>query len=65
MLAYAMNLAPFKDVFWSTSDQPDHGYDPTASEPYTELQSAIATLSTGPVGPGDCIGCMNKEVIMR
>ena len=32
MFADAIGLAPFKDVFWSTSSQPDSPYKPNATE---------------------------------
>ena len=35
------------------------------SEPYPELQAVVATLSTGPVGPSDKIGCSDAKLIMR
>lgn len=60
-----MGLAPFKDVYWSTEYQPGYPYTINASEPYSELESVVSTLSTGPVGSGDMIGAMNKTVIMR
>lgn len=65
ILASAVGLAPFKDVFWSSINQTGSRYYPNAIEPYPELESVIATLSTGPVGPGDKIGFMNRTVIMR
>lgn len=69
MVAHALRLAPFKDVFWTTEYQPGNPYDTAfqmnVSEPNTELECAVATLSCGPVGPGDKIGLMNKSVIMR
>ena len=36
--------------------QPGSPYGPLANEPNVELQAAIATLSTGPVGPSDAVG---------
>lgn len=65
LLAYAVGLAPFKDVFWSTEDQPGNRYGLHAKEYFAELESAISTLSSGPVGPGDKIGLMNESIIMR
>ncbi|XP_039254962.2 uncharacterized protein LOC120331863 [Styela clava] len=56
MFAHALHLAPFKDTFWSTSSQPGNPYSKDASEPNIDLQATIATLSTGPVGPGDSVG---------
>lgn len=35
------------------------------TEPNTRLQALIATLSTGPVGPGDGIGFINKTLLMK
>ena len=35
-----------------------------AFEPYPELQTAVALLSAGPVGPGDKIGSANKTLLM-
>jgi len=63
MFAHAMGVAPFKDTFWTTTTQPGNKYD--LSEPYPELQSVAATLSTGPVGPSDRIGHADRDLIMR
>lgn len=65
ILASAVGLAPFKDVFWSSHIETGNPYGPKAIEPYPELEVAIATLSTGPVGPGDKIGLANGTIIMR
>lgn len=54
MFAHSLNLAPFKDTFWTTSNQSGSEY--SQGEPYPELQAAVATLTTGPVGPSDKIG---------
>ncbi len=35
------------------------------SEPYSELQSVVASLSAGPVGIGDGVGKSNASLIMR
>jgi hypothetical protein len=63
MFAWAVGLTPFKDTFWSTEDQPNNYYQ--SSEPYPALQVAVATLSTGPVGPGDMVGKTNRQLVMR
>ena len=34
-------------------------------ELWPALQIAVATLSMGPVGPGDMIGATNKDLLMR
>jgi hypothetical protein len=65
MFADAIGLAPFKDVFWSTSVQPGRSYGPDTKEVLPEREILIATLSTGPVGPGDAIEYTNVERIMK
>jgi len=65
MFAEAIGLAAFKDVFWSTSVQPGAPYKGEPKEVLPERQSAISTLSTGPVGPGDAVNYTNIEVIMK
>ncbi|XP_059175515.1 uncharacterized protein LOC131955424 [Physella acuta] len=64
MLADAVGLAPFKDTFWTTEQQTGSPYG-ADTEPLTELNSLLATLSTGPVGPGDGIGYINLTLLMR
>ncbi len=59
MFADAIGIAPFKDVFWSTSVQPASPYGISARE------ILIATLSTGPVSPGDAINYTNVQRIMK
>jgi hypothetical protein len=65
MFADAIGLAPFKDVFWSTSLQPGAPYRPSPIEVLPDREILIATLSTGPVGPGDSINYTNVERIMK
>ncbi|CAL1533730.1 unnamed protein product [Lymnaea stagnalis] len=64
MLADAVGLAPFKDTFWTTEVQPGSPYG-DKTENKTRLNCVLATLSTGPVGPGDGIGYVNKTLLMR
>ncbi|CAF5032892.1 unnamed protein product, partial [Rotaria sp. Silwood1] len=54
-----------KDVFWSTSLQPGSPYKPNAEEVLPEREILIATLSTGPVSPGDAINYTNTQNIMK
>eukprot|EP01120_Amphizonella_sp_Union-15-10_P008061 TRINITY_DN2821_c0_g1_i1.p1 TRINITY_DN2821_c0_g1~~TRINITY_DN2821_c0_g1_i1.p1 ORF type:complete len:734 (+),score=155.15 TRINITY_DN2821_c0_g1_i1:26-2227(+) len=63
IVAYALGLAPSKDNFWTTPVQPGNPYN--LKEDYPELESAVATYSTGPVAPSDRIGYSNVELIMR
>ncbi|CAF3945609.1 unnamed protein product [Rotaria sordida] len=65
MFVDALGLAPFKDVFWSTSLQPDAPYDPSPMEILPEREILIATLSTGPVGSGDAINYTNVSRVMK
>jgi hypothetical protein len=65
LLADAVGLAPFKDVLWSTSEQPGSPYQSSAMEIFPDREILIATLSTGPVGPGDAIQYTNVSRIMR
>ncbi|KAL3880433.1 hypothetical protein ACJMK2_032671 [Sinanodonta woodiana] len=63
MFADALGLAPFKDTFWTTTNQTGNKYG--KSEPNVVLQSAVATLSTGPVGPSDKISATDPDLLMR
>jgi hypothetical protein len=65
MFADAIGLAPFKDVFWSTSLQPGANYTPTPTEVLPAREILMATLSTGLVAPGDAIKYTNFESIMK
>ncbi|CAF3718368.1 unnamed protein product [Rotaria sp. Silwood1] len=65
MFVDAIGLTPFKDVFWSTSLQPGSPYKPNAEEVLPEREILIATLSTGPVSPGDAINYTNTQHIMK
>jgi hypothetical protein len=66
MFADAIGLAPFKDVFWSSASQPGAAnYTPIAHEIQARREIAIATLSTGPVSPGDGIHYANYDKIMQ
>jgi hypothetical protein len=65
MFVNAVGIAPFKDVFWSTSLQPGSGYLPFPEEVLPEREILVATLSTGPVGPGDGIKYTNVTRIMK
>ncbi|CAF1685380.1 unnamed protein product, partial [Adineta ricciae] len=49
MLANALGLAPFKDIFWSTEVQNGAPYKSSVKEPLPDREILIATLSTGPV----------------
>jgi hypothetical protein len=65
LLIDAVGLAPFKDVLWSTSEQHGAPYKPSPMETLPDREILIATLSTGPVGPGDAIQYTNVTRIMR
>ncbi|XP_050411208.2 uncharacterized protein LOC126825587 [Patella vulgata] len=63
IFADSLGIAPFKDNFWTTTYQPKNNYN--LNEPNPGLIAAVATLSTGPVGPSDKIGFSDVELIMR
>lgn len=64
ILASALNLAPSKDTFWTTERQPGNPLYPDTREPYPLLEALVATLSTGPVGPGDKINDTDVLLMM-
>ncbi|CAF1364661.1 unnamed protein product [Didymodactylos carnosus] len=65
MLADAIGLAPYKDVFWSSSNEPGAPYKGPTMEPVPDREILIATLSTGPVTPGDGINYTDAKRIRR
>ncbi|CAF0787041.1 unnamed protein product [Rotaria sordida] len=65
MLANAIGIAPFKDVFWSTQYQPDAPYKSTVEEILPDREILISTLSTGPVALGDGINYVDRQRIMK
>jgi len=64
MLAFALGVAPSKDTFWTSENEPNNSYF-GRTEPNTALQTLIAIWSTGPVGLGDGVGMTNKELVMK
>ncbi|CAF1461010.1 unnamed protein product [Rotaria sordida] len=65
LLSDALDIAPFKDVFWSTTNEPGSAYKPSPMEPLPEREIVIAILSTGPVSPGDAINYTDSKRIMK
>jgi hypothetical protein len=64
IVSWALGLAPFKDTFWSTPNQPNSTYkDFTEWNP--ELNSLVASMSTAGVAFGDKIDNSNRDIIMR
>jgi len=62
ILAHALGLAAFKDNFHTTPQE--EGCKFTKSEAYPELETYMAALSAGPVGPSDAADGANKMLIM-
>jgi hypothetical protein len=60
MLAWAVGFYPFKDCYMTTP-----GQRTLRSEKYGVQETLISNLSAGPVGPGDKIGYMDRELLMR
>ena len=66
LFAYALGLAPSKDNYWSTTDQPGaKHYKDHPREPRSRLQAAVITLTKGPVAPSDAVGHSDVALIMR
>ncbi|ESO88546.1 hypothetical protein LOTGIDRAFT_234457 [Lottia gigantea] len=63
LFAHAMGVRPSKDTFWTTTKQPGNPFNTT--EPYPALQTLLAVLSTGPVGPSDGINYTNTDLLMK
>jgi len=63
MLAWALGLSPFKDDFRSTAlEQRCGNHD---IEQWPILETVVATLSTGPVGPSDRIGQWDPQLLKQ
>jgi len=65
ILAHAIGIAPSKDNYWSTPVQSGTHYGPKTKEPHNPLQSAVITLTNGPVAPSDKNGASDPALIMR
>jgi len=71
ILAWALDLRPSKDNYWSTPLQPGSAFNhqkyPSTlndtHEPYNEMQSAISSYTTAQVAPSDGIGYSNASLI--
>ena len=61
ILAHSLGLAAFKDDFHTTGPQTHCQF---GTEPYPALETYVAALSGGPVGPSDTVGGANKTLIM-
>jgi hypothetical protein len=65
LLAYALDLKPSKDNFWSTQVQPGNAFNNRTMERFSDMQAAIAALSSGPVQVSDGVGYSDRDVILR
>jgi hypothetical protein len=65
ILAHAVGIAPSKDNYWSTPIQKGTHYGPSTSEPHGALQSAVLSLSDGPVCPSDAVNASNASLILH
>jgi len=64
LLLYSIGIAPYKDVFWTSTIEPNNTYS-NGTEPAPALHAVIATLSTGSVYPGDAIGYTDIPLLAR
>ena len=60
ILAYSIGILPFIDCFISNNNQ-----GPFYKSPFPELLAVQAIMSCGPVGPGDRINYLNKDLLMK
>ena len=69
MFAWALGIAPSKDNFWTTRNADGGALNPRYKnrhgEPYSRIQSAVITMSRGPVAPSDQNGKSDVALIMR
>lgn len=66
LLFWAVDLPPSKDLTWTTPKQPGASSPSGAlGHPNVELDTALAVLSTGPVGFGDGPGLTNVSLLNR
>lgn len=62
-IAEALDLAVFKDCFFSSAGDPGPaGID---GDPHAELEALLSAMSAGVVGLGDRIGCTDVDVVRR
>jgi len=65
MLHHALGVFPFKDCFWSSNQTQTGCVAKVCVEPNAVLETLSALLSTGPVGPADKIGFLDKGNLMQ
>jgi hypothetical protein len=66
LFAWSVGLAPSKDNYWSSADQPGNThYADHPREPHSRIQAAVITLSKGPVAPSDAVNRSDVPLIMR
>ena len=65
LLSWAVGVAPFKDNYWSTAQQPGSSCGANATEITPSLHNAASVLSAGPVTPCDGVGLADAAQIMR
>jgi hypothetical protein len=65
LLAWSLGMAPFKDTFWSSKFQPGGKYEAKVHESNCELEALSSALSSGAVGSGDKIGCVDRALLLK
>jgi len=65
MLHHALGVFPFKDCFWSSNQTQTGCVQKVCIEPNAVLETISSLLSTGPVGPADKIGFLDKGNLMQ
>merc|ERR1712228_97673 len=65
IFASSLDIMPSKDSYWSQNDAQSGHYAVGTNESHNRLQSAVLSLSNGPVTFSDRIGYSNASLIMK
>jgi hypothetical protein len=63
IISWSIGLSPFKDTFWTISNQPGNTYNFTELNP--ELNAIVASISASPVVISDKIGFTNRTIVLN
>lgn len=65
LLIEALGLSISKDGFMTSQNENGNPYGEKRFEPFPRLQSAVATISRGPVAIGDGIGFSDRDLVLK
>jgi hypothetical protein len=61
----ALGIAPFKDDFLTSTNEPGNPYQGVKGEPFPDFQAAVATLAAGPIWPSSGLTFTNWTLLHR